>query len=183
MWPWGHLACGYLLYTAVSRRYGDRSPSGLEIVVLALGTQFPDLIDKPLAWSVSVLPNGRSLTHSVLVAAVIVVFVALVCRRLRRQPVAVAFAVGYASHLAGDAIPVFFRGTVSELAFLLWPVLPPVEYGAPKSFAAHLLGLDPSPFFFFEIALSAVALGVWVRDGMPGMTELRSFLARRERSA
>jgi membrane-bound metal-dependent hydrolase YbcI (DUF457 family) len=183
MWPWGHLAVGYLLYSAFARRYDDRPPSGLETVALAFGTQFPDLVDKPLAWSVSVLPNGRSLAHSILVAAVVIGLVALVCRRLRRKPVAVAFGIGYVSHLASDALPVFPDGPVSDLAFLLWPLLPPVEYDTQQSFAAHFLGIEPTPLFLFQIVLLAVALVVWIRDGMPGTTELRDLLTRRKQSA
>ncbi|WP_161973173.1 hypothetical protein [Halostella litorea] len=32
------------------------------------------------------------------------------------------------------------------------------------------------PFFLFQIALSAVALVVWVRDGTPGLATLRAVL-------
>ncbi len=182
MWPWGHLAVGYLLYSAYVRRYDGRPPGGIAALALAFGTQFPDLIDKPLAWSVSVLPNGRSLTHSVLIAAAVVCLVGLVCRRLRNGPVAVAFGFGYLSHLAGDALPVVPGGTADELAFLLWPLLPPVEYDTQQDFAAHFLGIEPTPFVLFQIALFTAALVVWMRDGKPGATELRGLLGRREES-
>ena len=168
MWPWGHLAVGYLLFAAVSDRRRARPPDGAETILVAVGTQFPDLIDKPLAWTVGVLPNGRSLAHSVFVAGFVIAFVWWLCRRVGAPTLGGAFGLGYGSHLAADAIPVFLYGAPAELAFLAWPVLPPVEYDTGQSFVAHFAGIEPTPFFLSEIALTAVALVVWLRDGAPG---------------
>jgi len=76
MWPWGHLAVGYLLWSVLVRDRRFRPPTGAETLLLAVGTQFPDAVDKPLAWSLGVLPNGRSLAHSVFLATAL-------CRRRR----------------------------------------------------------------------------------------------------
>ena len=57
MWPWGHLVFGYLLYLLVrprAWRNGDR----FAVIVLMIGTQVPDIVDKPLAWWFGVLPSG-----------------------------------------------------------------------------------------------------------------------------
>ena len=43
-----------------------------------------------------------------------------------------------------------------------------MEYDTPQSFAAHFAGAEPTPFFLAQIALTAVALVVWLRDGAPG---------------
>ncbi|PSQ27664.1 hypothetical protein BRD03_05435 [Halobacteriales archaeon QS_9_68_17] len=131
MWPWGHLAVGYLLYAASSRRQRARPPDGAETILIAFGTQFPDLGDKPLAWTVSVLPNGRSLAHSAFVAAAVIGGVRWLCRRAdarrRVRP-------------RGRLAPVRRRGRER----------------------------DPAPYFLSGIALAAVALVVWLRDGAPG---------------
>ena len=63
MWPWDHLAFGYVWYTLASRGWDGRPPSNAAAIALAVGTQFPDLVDKPLAWWLDVLPAGRSLGH------------------------------------------------------------------------------------------------------------------------
>jgi hypothetical protein len=50
MLPLGHAALGYLLYTVAGRVSGKQVPLRYAIVPLAVGTQFPDLVDKPLAY-------------------------------------------------------------------------------------------------------------------------------------
>jgi len=176
MWPWGHLAVGYLLWTALVRDRRRRPPTGPETILLALGTQFPDLVDKPLSWSLGVLPNGRSLAHSVLVASLVAAVVVLLSRRRDRRILGVAFGVGYGLHLVTDALPSLVAGRYAEIAFLAWPLLPVVEYDTDPSFAAHFLGIEPTPLFLFETALSGVALVVWLRDGAPGVAELKATL-------
>ena len=168
MWPWGHLAVGYLLYAASSRRQRARPPDGAETILIAFGTQFPDLIDKPLAWTVSVLPNGRSLAHSAFVAAAVIGGVRWLCRRAGAPTLGGAFGLGYASHLFADAFPPVLYGAPAGTAFLAWPVLPPVEYDTARSFTAHVAGIEPTPYFLSQVALAAVALVVWLRDGAPG---------------
>jgi hypothetical protein len=66
MWPWGHLALGYLLYSPFARARFGRPPTDRATLLLAFGTQLPDLVDKPLAWRLDVLPAGRTLGHSLL---------------------------------------------------------------------------------------------------------------------
>ncbi|WP_135828616.1 metal-dependent hydrolase [Halorussus halobius] len=168
MWPWGHLAVGYLVYSLAVRLRERRPPTGPAAIALAFGTQFPDLVDKPLAWTVDLLPNGRSLAHSLLAALLVVVAVGVVLRRWHRGGVATAFGVGYLTHLFGDALPPAVSGDVDALGFLAWPLAPPVEYGTEQSFAAHLgeLGLDAVVSVEFGLAAAVVAL--WLVDGAPG---------------
>ena len=49
MWPWEHLAFGYVLYSLGVRTLRGRTPRGPPVLVLAVATQVPDLLDKPLA--------------------------------------------------------------------------------------------------------------------------------------
>ena len=60
MWPWGHLALGYLLHSPLARARFGRPPTDRATLLLVIGTQLPDLVDKPLAWWLGVLPAGRS---------------------------------------------------------------------------------------------------------------------------
>ena len=66
MWPWEHAAVAYLCWAALDRR-AARS-EGAAVVAVLVGSQFPDLIDKPLSWVFQVLPTGQSLAHSLLFA-------------------------------------------------------------------------------------------------------------------
>lgn len=173
MWPWGHLAVGYLLYAAYSRlRYRIR-PGEATAVAAALGTQFPDLVDKPLAWTVPILPSGRSFAHSLLTATVVIALVTWLANRRASPKVGPAFAIGYLSHLLTDGIAPFLSGDVSKLTYLGWPLLPPPDYGVEKGFIAHFARLEPSAVVSFQGILAACTVLLWVRDGAPGIRTLR----------
>ena len=176
MWPWGHLAVGYLALAGGRRA----PPGGAGTLLLALGTQFPDLVDKPLAWHLGVIPNARSLAHSAIVATLLVTIVWWYAARRDQRPLALAFGVGYASHLTADALYPALAGDVVDLAFLGWPVLPAIEYTGSTSvtarfaelFATLAAGQVPGTLAF-EVGLTLVAVALWARHGFPGLGPLR----------
>ena len=135
MWPWGHLALGLLAFVLLARIRGWR-PRTAVLVPLAIGTQFPDLLDKPLAYSVGVLPEGRSLFHSILLVVPLCLLAVALARRYGVTDAGTAFAVGYATHPVGDAIGPLLAGRPAELSFLVFPLLPAPDYEA-ASFAHH----------------------------------------------
>ena len=174
MWPIGHLAVGYLLFVAVAA-WTDRSlPADWRtLTVLAFATQLPDLVDKPLSYW-GVLPSGRSLAHSLVVFAVVVVAARLTARAVRARwdadpsipiPFAVTLplVVGYLSHLAGDAYGPVLAGEFRHVRFLLWPVLPAIDYGvdnvAPWD---RVLAMSLTPQVRLELAIAACALVVFL---------------------
>lgn len=175
MWPWGHAAVGYLLYSVFIRRSRGQPPEGLAVLALALGTQLPDLIDKPLAWSVAVLPTGRSLGHSLLTVALVLGVGWWVVGHGRRRYL-VALGVGWVSHSVGDMVNLFAGGDFAYANFLLWPVLTTPPYGTEQSFAAHILVMEVTPFFVLQLGLTLLAVIVWWRDGMPGLRRALSVL-------
>lgn len=169
MWPWGHLAFGYVLYSTFIHLRERRPPDGHATVALAVGTQFPDLVDKPLAWSLGVLPNGRSLAHSLITAVLLVVLVEFLARRRGGRRIGTAFAVGYFSHLAGDALYPALAGDYLSLGFLAWPLLAPVEYGTEPSFLAHFAELSLDSLVMFELGFGIAVFLLWLADGVPGL--------------
>ncbi|WP_276272974.1 metal-dependent hydrolase [Haloarcula litorea] len=173
MWPWGHAAVGYLVYSLGVRAAG-RTPRDRPVLALAVGTQFPDLVDKPLGWTLGVLPGGRSLAHSLLTLAVVGVVLAALVRRLGGRDVAVSFVVGAVSHTLADGVSAVVAGEYGLLTYLLWPVLAMPEYSTEPSFAAHLatLGLDGA--MAAELALVGLAVVSWQLDGRPGLGALRA---------
>ncbi|MFH5801239.1 metal-dependent hydrolase [Haladaptatus sp. CMAA 1911] len=170
MWPWGHLAVGYLCYSLWCR-YKKRPVSALGAVAVAFGTQFPDLIDKPLAWTFGVLPSGRSLTHSVFTATLLLTLLWAGSRRYDKRLPLGAFAIGYLSHLAMDAPIVNWE--LEGMTFLVWPVLPSPEYETSMSFLAHFANFELAPFVLLQFALAGLAFVVWLKDGAPGLDEIR----------
>ncbi|UPV76310.1 metal-dependent hydrolase (plasmid) [Halorussus limi] len=169
MWPWGHLAVGYLLYSAFVHVSARRAPDGYATVALALGTQFPDLVDKPLAWTFGVIPNGRSLAHSLIIAVVFLAVLSVLLRLLDRGTVASAFAIGYLSHLLGDALDPLLAGDVYLLGFLAWPLVPAIDYGTEQSFVAHLQELSLAALASDEGLFALLTFCLWLYDGAPGV--------------
>ncbi|WP_338729894.1 metal-dependent hydrolase [Haladaptatus sp. DJG-WS-42] len=176
MWPWGHVAVGYLLYS-LYHRSRVAAISGVGVFFVALGTQFPDLIDKPLGWNLGILPSGRSLAHSLITAVVIIAIAVAVARRFSREEVGWAFGLGYLSHLATDGLYPVLEGKVIFLSYLGWPLLPipPYEHES-VSILAHFLSMEWSAYFALELVLTALALALWLVDGRPGFGLLTQHL-------
>jgi len=172
MWPWGHLAFGYVLYSLGVRARFRRAPEAWNALALGLGTQFPDLVDKPFAWWIPILPGGRTLGHSLVFAVPLVAVLALFAHRYGGIPEVVAFGFGYATHLVGDIVEPLLYGSAYELSFLLWPLTPTVVYESEPSVVWHLQAISLTPVFLVELALGVLVGLLWLFD-------LRAMFARR----
>jgi len=168
MWPWGHLAVGYLCYFAWSQFRGGERRS-LAVGAVAFGSQFPDLVDKPLAWIVPVLPSGRSLAHSLLTATVVLAISYRLSQRVNRTDIAAAFGIGYFTHIIADLGPRVIGGLVtgdfSQLrwtTYLVWPLLPAPPYPNDDSFIAHFAAFTLEPFVAVQFGLFAIAATAWL---------------------
>lgn len=168
MLPPGHAIVGYLSFSLVRRAWHGDVPSDSSIPWLLLGTQLPDLIDKPLAWSLGILPSSRSLAHSLLFAIPLVLLVDHWLRRRNRPAVSEGFAVGYLSHLFADAIPALRDGP-EWMTFLVWPVLAPPRYASQPP-------LWPLSVYFnsAEFAVGIAVAVLWIVDGLPGLGYVQS---------
>ena len=180
MWPWGHLAVGYLAFSVLAERRFRHPPTDRSAIALAAATQLPDVVDKTLAWNLGVLPNGRSLAHSALVAAVVIAVVGLYLQRNDHHELALAVGVGYASHLLADAFQPFVTGQWADLVFLGWPLLPAPPPSGSQSvverFAILFDGVaagEVSVFLAVEIGLVVLAVVRWATRGYPGLGFLR----------
>jgi membrane-bound metal-dependent hydrolase YbcI (DUF457 family) len=127
VFPLGHAAFGYLLYIPFAWITDYRLPYGLTLGALLVGTQFPDVVDKPLAYY-GVLPSGRSFAHTLFFAAGLLVLLWAATRRLGGRDLAAAFGFGHLSHVLGDIVATVVTGSVGDLTFLLWPVFPAPQY-------------------------------------------------------
>lgn len=173
MWPWGHLALGYLVYSLVRRRQGQL-PEHPEVYLLGIGALLPDLVDKPLAWTFGVLESGRSLGHSALVAVIVVgVLYLALAPRFGRQPV-VAFGIGYLTHPMAD-LPynAVLAGEFEFLHYFVWPLLAVPTPESDISLITYLLSYEPGLTDWVQLGLVVLALGLWRFDGSPGWAALR----------
>jgi len=183
VWPWEHLAVGYLGAALLVRlRYG-RSLTHREAIAVALATQYPDLLDKPLGWVFGIFPSGLSIGHSLVVGLPLVAVVVVLTRRRGRPALGEAVSVAYLLHPPADALYGVLLGGEFLWSFMLWPLLPQPPATAPVDTVAYVLGLverflvalgTPAGvgYVVFEITLLAVALALWTRDGRPGLPAL-----------
>lgn len=179
MWPWDHLAVAYVAYSLLRRATGRTPPSPAAVAFVVLGSQLPDLIDKPLGWYLGVLPSGTSLAHSLVFA--VPLCLAVLAWRARRGTLdqGVAFSVAYLLHLPADAYYPTLLGAEAKAWILLWPILPG-EHAAPADVSGHLAALiarfaeaATGPGGVYLVAVEAVLLGsaalLWYVDGLPGL--------------
>jgi len=178
MWPWGHLAVAYLLYTAYSRGWADRRLRDIPALALAVGSQGPDLIDKPLGWSLGVLPGGRTLGHSVFFAVVVLSIAYVLASRSGRVETGIAFAIGYATHLVTDLPPSVLAGNLEGAKFLLWPVLDQPAYEEVGGILEGFLRYSMGAYEWAQLGLFALAVVVWYREGQPGLATVRLHAGR-----
>lgn len=159
MWPFGHLAVAYILWVFLRRRFDwpvDRRTTAVVLVASLL----PDLIDKPLAWGLGVVPASRSLGHSLLFFVPFLVVTVVVCRWTGRMLYAVAIVLGTVSHVVLDALPVLWDGEASA-AFLVWPYRSVEAQDGAPSVLAVLRDAVTDPYFLLEFVLLAIALWLW----------------------
>ena len=171
MWPITHLAVGYLCYAALARTRG-RVPGDGATLAAVFGAALPDLVDKPLLWAGAV-PSGRTLAHSVFAAFLFSAIAWWLASRYDREELVIAFAVGYASHLAADVAWPLLVGAYDELGFLLWPITHSPPYEGQKSLGT-LAGMEVTTFWF-EVVILAAGIALWIRHGTPGIALVRRW--------
>ena len=119
MLPHEHLivaALPVLSYILLRHR---RFPSKAMIFVVFVGSQFPDLVDKPLAYSLMIIPSGRVFLHSLPFAIPISIFVMIYGIETNRPALSSGFVYAYLSHILVDVRQSLFAGQLPQN--LLWP--------------------------------------------------------------
>lgn len=179
MWPWEHVAVGYVLVSGYWHVRHRRRPGDAVAILAVFGALLPDLVDKPLSWGLGLFPTGYAVVHSIFVWCLLVVLAAVVARRNGRSSTATAFALGYGSHLAGDVVYPALTG--GRLAFekVLWPLvtLPPYEQSLGfvarttlylHRHVARTLSGGVGPGLLFEGSILLLVVVLWLYDGLPG---------------
>lgn len=179
MWPWEHLAVGYVLYSLGARALGRDPPTAAAVVVLAVATQAPDLVDKPLSWGLGWFPSGFAVGHSAFVAVPVGLVALHVGRRHDRPELGVAFVLGYWSHLLADVANPLRYGDRVRPERVLWPVSEATPYETDyglrrglvylEEFLTELSTMPPTTVVLLSLLLPAATIGLWVLDGAPGV--------------
>jgi len=178
MWPWEHLTVGYLAYSVYSRLTLEGRLTDRAALAVAFGTQFPDLLDKPLAWVLTVMSDGSTIGHSVFVAVPLSIIAYSLSARRGHRDLGAAFAVGYLLHLPGDILYSVARGGAPAYTKVLWPFFTKQSSGGSlivqvgglsRRFVRFLLSPEGAGYAALELLLLAVATIVWIDDGTPGL--------------
>jgi len=148
--------------------------TGGALVALAVGTQFSDLVDKPLAWTFGVLPYGRTLAHSLLIVVPLAALVMFLGQHYGKSRFGVAFTIGMVLHIFSDGLYATVEGEFADLRYLLWPVYLAPGYDTEQSFIVHFANLSLSSAVTFEFVLVGAAAVLWWLDGRPGVALIRT---------
>lgn len=163
MRPLAHFLFAALPISAYAVVRYRRLPRGHTLLLVLAATQLPDLIDKPLAWTVGVLPSGRMFAHSLVISIPLLsIGCVLAARRGWGRP-ATLFSFAYLSHLVGDFYPILSQGSgYYFFPNLFWPLLPANPDQSP-SFAAHAppsLASLALPLAVFLLTFGYIALDI-----------------------
>ncbi|ELZ44577.1 putative membrane-bound metal-dependent hydrolase [Halorubrum coriense DSM 10284] len=129
--------------------------------VTVVGSQFPDLVDKPLAHQFGVLPSGRVFIHSLPFALPIAGGVLAYGLYTERPRVAGAFVVAYLSHLLGDTYRRLFAGQIPS--DLLWPFVA-AQQRPTVPFWAGVNGINVRLWTAFSTVVIGATLIIVMRD-------------------
>jgi len=200
MYPHAHLALGYLIVSAYTNGVFRRSPGLREVSAILIGSQFSDLIDKPLILLRGPFVSGRTVAHSMLVilpAVLCLLFVSRKDRRVRRA--VVAFSLSWVIQPFADASLFVLQGTVTrdllEISLLVWPVSLPADsiisvvsniayvesiIEKKPAWTARTLPKGENLRYWIrisELLLTAVAGLMWYHDGVPGLERISSVFS------
>lgn len=189
MYPWEHLLLGYLVYSVYVRARHGEPPDARGALAAGFGSQFPDLIDKPLAWTLGLIETGYGIGHSIFVSPVALVAGYAVGRRLGRSRIGIGFGIAYLSHLLSDVIYPIAFGRGVEPRVILWPARSPptsmLQSGLLQR-TVHYFGrfsrdvsLGESWLYVaFQLGFAGTVVLLWWWDGAPVARELYDRLTR-----
>ncbi|OYR75466.1 metal-dependent hydrolase [Halorubrum ezzemoulense] len=147
-----------LAYVLIRNR---QLPSKGLLFAVCLGSQFPDLIDKPLAYWVGILPSGRVFTHSLPIAIPIAVIVLGYGWRTDRLQIAGGFVAAYFLHLLGDTYRILLAGQIPPM--LVWPSVTLQRHSRLPSWAG-IDGINVWIWNLFSLLVLTVTLAILIRD-------------------
>ena len=163
MFPAAHFAVAVLPVVAYVVARDRRLPSPRLVGVVFVGSQLPDLIDKPLAHQFGLIPSGRMFMHSLPVAVPFVLIVGLYASKTGRRRLGLAFAFAHLSHLVADNYKAVLRANPQFPADLLWPFAPPVSRPLTPEWAG-VGGVYVTAWTLFSAVVCSIVLVFVVQD-------------------
>jgi hypothetical protein len=119
MFPHEHFLLAWLPLVGYVVLRDRRLPSKQVVGAVLLGSLLPDLIDKPLAYQLNLIPHGRVFLHSLPVIMPLLIAVIVYGWKTGRLRMALAYSFGHLLHPVGDFYSTLLAGVVPQ--HLLWP--------------------------------------------------------------
>lgn len=189
MWPWEHVLFAYIFFSVYMHVRHRAPPEHRPTVLLAFGSLFPDLVDKPLAWQYGIFETGWGIAHSVFIATAVSLLGYAVARWAGAGRIGLGFGYGYLLHLVGDVIPASLSRERLYLDPILWPFGNPTTSSNPGSFldgvttllfeyATQLLALEITPIVVLQLGSVVLGSALWIYDGCPGLRGIVAWVHR-----
>lgn len=138
-------------------------PSLRFVAVVFLGTQFPDLIDKPLAHQFGVLPSGRVFMHSLPTAIPVLLIIGLYGWKTNRLRLSSAFIFSHLSHLLADNYRLLIQSKPQIPADLLWPLTQPIARPVAPYWAGAR-GINVRLWTIFSMIVLSISVCILIVD-------------------
>ena len=177
MFPHEHFIVAVVPVVAYLVVVHRRLPTVQLLGVVFLGSQFPDLVDKPLAHQFVVLPSGRVFMHSLPIALPVLLLIVLYGWRTERLRLSLAFAFAHLSHLVTDHTSALLSSTPHIPPELLWPLLPPTASPVTPSWAGPG-GIYVPLWSTFSIIVLSLSVLVLLHTEQARIRTLRAHLVR-----
>jgi membrane-bound metal-dependent hydrolase YbcI (DUF457 family) len=127
MFPLEHFLVASLPVLMYALICNGHLPSIRLTAVTFIGSQFPDLVDKPLAYQFGLIPSGRVFMHSLPIALPFLLGIIIYGWKTERNRLSLGFAFAYVSHLVADNYRPLFGPHPQIRSDLLWPFVEPVS--------------------------------------------------------
>lgn len=163
MHPSEHFIVAVLPTAAYVIARDKRLPTLEFLAVVFVGSQLPDLVDKPLAHQFALIPSGRVFLHSIPIAFPLALLVVYYAHRTDRLRLGGAYAFAHGSHLVADTHHALFDPNRSFPPDLLWPITQPVPRPTVPGWAGPE-GINVLLWTIFSVAVLAVLAYVLVED-------------------
>ena len=160
MLPHEHFITAFVPVVAYFAIRYRQLPSAGVVFVVFVGSQFPDLVDKPLTLA-NLIPWGRVFMHSLPFALPIATIVLLYAVATDQQHLGGGFVFAYLLHIPGDWYGRLLSGEIPP--DLLWPIMSiPAHphapgWGGPGDVYAYVWSL-------YSIVLLALAFSLLTAD-------------------
>lgn len=163
MYPLEHFIVALLPVLAYVLLRDKELPSLRLVAVVFVGSQFPDLIDKPLAHQLGIVPSGRVFMHSLPIAVPFLLLVVWYGWKTDRTRLSAVFAFAHLSHLFADNYGLLLPPNPQVSPDLLWPFVEPVRRPAVPHWAGPE-GINITLWTLFSVLVLSVVAYVMIAD-------------------